>query len=222
MTLDPPRRTHPQVAKKGRARDVDAAARARALKAGVWALGAGLPIGGFGGYAAGHPVLGLFLGPVLIMAAFMTIQAVAGKGATLLFMPSGSSTPAAHGFSKAEALAVRGDYEAAIVAYQAVILDRPDEGEPYLRIGRIYRDDLMQPEAALPWLRRALLEARLSRGQEIMTLREVAELLIHHTEDPGRAAPDLARLAETYPDTRDGAWAREELARVKARMRGDG
>jgi tetratricopeptide (TPR) repeat protein len=222
MTLDMPRRTHAEIPKKGRARDVDAAARARALKAGVWALGAGLPIGGFGGYAAGHPVLGMLLGPAVILAGVMAIQAMAGRGASLLYMPSGSSTPAAKGYSKAEALAVRGDYEAAIVAYQAAILDTPNEAEPYLRIARLYRDELKQPEAALPWLRQALSDAKLSRGQEIMTLREVSELLIGHAEDPRRAAPDLARLAEAYPNTRHGAWAREQLARIKADMQKEG
>ncbi len=115
----------------------------------------------------------------------------------------------------AEALAVRGEYEAAITAYQNAILDVPEDGEAYLRIARIYRDEKENPEEAFFWFRRAVTEADLSKGQEILTLREIDELLIHQIQEPMRATPSLARLAEAYPGTMDGEWAKKELARIK-------
>ena len=120
--------------------------------------------------------------------------------------------------SAAEALAVRGEFEGAILAYQTAIQNVPGDGEAYLRIARIYRDGLKKPEEALLWFRRAVTEAKLSKGQELLTRREMAEFLIHDLHEPRRAAPDLARLAEAYPDTRDGQWAKEELARIKEEM----
>jgi hypothetical protein len=98
------------------------------------------------------------------------------------------------------------------------VLEAPEEGEPYLRVARLYRDRLEDLEEALRWFKRAIEEATLSKGQEILTRKEIAELLIHRMGEPRRAAPELARLTETYPETPDGQWAREELARIKDEM----
>lgn len=221
MTFDPPRRTGRDVPKKHRVRDVDASARVRKVKALGLALYGGVPIGAAAGYMAGHPFLGLVLGPVLIWTVAMAVTGIAGRGAGRLYMPSGSSTPRRKEHSRAKAFAVRGEYEAAIVAYQDAILEAPEHGEAYLCIARIYRDVLKKPEEALLWFRRGLSDAELSEGQEILTRREMAELLSHHLQEPRRAAPDLARLAETYPRTRGGEWAKEELARIKEEMAGE-
>ena len=218
MTLDPPRRPDRDAPQKGKVRDVDVSARVRNMKALGFALYGGLPIGAAAGYAVGHTFLGLLLGPVLIWTVATALTEIAARGAGRLHMPSGSSTPRRKGRSRAEALAVRGEYEAAIVAYQNAILDAPEDGEAYLSIARIYRDEVQNPEEALLWFRRGLTEAELSVGQEILTRREMAELLSHHLQEPRRAAPDLARLAETYPRTRAGEWAKEELARIKEEM----
>jgi tetratricopeptide (TPR) repeat protein len=113
---------------------------------------------------------------------------------------------------------VRGEYEAAVRAYQTAILENPSDGEPYLRLARLYRDDLGDREEALRWFRRAIEEASLSRGRELLTRREMAELLMHRLGEPRRAAPELARLAEAFPDTPEGEWARKELARIKKEM----
>lgn len=218
MTLDPPERTFKEPRRKGQLRDVDAVARAHKFKILGWSLFGGLPMGVAAGFAAGHLLLGMVLAPALIWIVAWTIAATAGKGATLLHMPSGSSTPRKKGYSRAEALAVRGEFRAAIDAYQLEVLESPEEGEPYLRIARLYRDDLGELEEALRWFKKAAVEGSLSKGQEILTRREIAELLIHRMNEPRRAAPELARLAESYPGTMDGQWAREELARIKGEM----
>ncbi len=218
MTLDPPERTFKEPRKKGGLRDVDAAARAQKVKILGWSLFGGLPMGAAAGFATGHILLGMILAPALICIVAWTIATTAGKGASLIHMPSGSSTPRTREYSRAEALAIRGEYQAAISAYQIAVLEAPEEGEPYLRIARLQRDELGDPEEALRWFKRATQEANLSKGQEILTRREMAELLIHGMDEPRRAAPELARLAETYPGTPDGRWAREELARIKEEM----
>jgi len=218
MTLEPSRRTFKEARKHNRVKDVDAAGRVRKLKALGFALYGGVPLGLAAGSMMGHPLLGLLLGPAIIWTFAMVVAAIAGRGAGVLYMPSGSSTPRRREFSAAEAHAVRGEYEGAIIAYQAVIQDDPGDGEAYLRIARIYRDGTKEPEKALRWFRRAVEEAQLPTNLEILTRREMAEYLIHNLQEPKRAAPDLARLAEAYPDTRDGQWAKEELARIKEEM----
>jgi tetratricopeptide (TPR) repeat protein len=218
MTLDPPERTFKEADRKGRLRDVDARSRAEKVKILGWSLFAGLPMGAAAGFAAGHIVLGMLLAPLLIGTVAWAVAGVAGKGATLLHMPPGSSTPRKKEYSRAEALAVRGEYEGAVAAYQEAILESPEEGEPYLRVARLYRDRLGDPEEALSWFKCATRDAVLSQGQEILTRKEMAELLIHRMQEPQRAAPELARLAEAYPDTSDGEWAAQELARIKEEM----
>ncbi len=218
MTLEPSRRTFKEARKHNRVKDVDAVGRVRKLKALGFALYGGVPLGLAAGSMMGHPLLGLLLGPAIIWTFAMVVAAIAGRGAGVLYMPSGSSTPRRREFSAAEAQAVRGEYEGAILAYQAVIQEVPGDGEAYLRIARIYRDGTKEPEKALRWFRRAVEEAQLPTNLEILTRREMAEYLIHNLQEPKRAAPDLARLVEAYPDTRDGQWAKEELARIKEEM----
>ncbi len=59
--------------------------------------------------------------------------------------------------------------------------------------------------------------------QERQVGRELVELYRHRLGEPMRVAPELARLAEGFPDTPEGRSAREELAELKralARARG--
>lgn len=220
MTLDPHMRTFRDIPGKKRMREVDGAARGRKIKTLGFALYGGLPLGAAAGFVAGHPFLGTLLGPVIIWSVATVLSGVAGRGVAFLFLPFGPGTLRKTDYSRAEALVVRGEYEAAILAYEEAIRDAPRDGEAYLRIARIFRDHVKRPEEALLWYQRGLEEAGFSRGQEILTRREMAELFIHHLQEPRRAAPDLARLAEEYPDTVAGKWAGEELARVKREIAG--
>ena len=133
-------------------------------------------------------------------------------------MPSGSTTPHRKEYSRAMALEVRGQRLKAMEAYEAEIIHAPEDPEPYLRIARLQRDGIKDPGAAARWFKRAQREAVLSPGQAIRTHRELAELYIHVLREPLKAAPELARLAELYPNTLDGQWAAAALAELKAEM----
>ena len=233
MTLTPPVRSFSE--KKGRKglKDVDSAARGRKLHALGFALYGGIPMGAAAGlgmirffgatgvWTLALVVLGMVLGPLIIFSVAMGLSEVAGKGATTLYNPSGKSTPHKKEYSRAQALVVRGEYEDAIRAFEVEILDFPSEPEPYLRIARICRDQLKNHDDALSWFRRATREAELSGGQEIRTRREIAEIFLHHRGEPRKAAPELARLAESYGNTPDGEWAAMELARIKEEIAQD-
>ena len=222
MTLEPPRRTYKDLPeKRGRLRDVDARAQGERFRILVWALAAGLPMGGLVGWLLGRELLGAILGPTIIYVIAYLVLEGGGKAGSLLFISSGSSTPKGPGYSRAEALTVQGDLEGAIVAYQAAILDAPEHAEPYVRIARIHRDRLDAPLEALGWFRRAVEESEIASGMEMLVRREMAELFIHRLGEPQKAAPDLARLAESRAGTSDGDWAEEELARIKKLMAED-
>ena len=232
MALRPPERTYTEPEKRKGPRDVDAAARAQTVHALGWALYAGLPMGialggglvkllGLGGVVSVAVVLlGIVGGPLIIFGVALAVAGAAGKGAGTIYMPSGRGSRKKE-YSRAVALAARGEFQDAIISYEAEILDDPTEPEPYLRIARICRDNLKDHDEALAWFKRATREAELSGGQEIRSRREMAEIYLHHRREPRRAAPELARLAEAYPDTPDGQWAARELAAIKEEMAGE-
>ena len=218
MTLAPKRRSYSEGPHNSKLKDIDAVARTQKLHGLGWSLFGGLPLGAFVGILVGHPFLGAVIGPLLIYAFVLLVAHSAGKGAGVLYMPSGSTTPRKKEYSRAKALEIRGDYQAAIQAYEEAIAEDPEIGEPYLLIARIFRDELKDLDLAVHWFRRAQREAALSGGESIRTLRELAEIFLHTRKEPRRAAPELARLAEMYPNTPDGKWAAGELAEIKGAM----
>ena len=218
MALKPQKRSYSVEPRKSKLKDIDSFNRAQKFRAMLWALLFGGGLGALLGFFLGHPFLGLLLGPVLVYSVVMGVANTAGKGAGVLYMPSGNSTPKGKGYSRAESLAVRGEYPDAIRAYEVAILDAPEVGEPYLRIARLFRDELKELDLGVHWFRRAQREAGLSPGEAIRTHRELAEIFLHVRREPRRAAPELARLAENFPDTPDGKWAAKELAEIKEAM----
>ena len=202
-------------------RDVDLAARTRLLKAMVYGGGGGGFLGLLAGALLGHPFLGAVLGALGAgLGSFFVAQTV-GEAAHVVYAPSGRTTPPDRAYSRAETLDVRGHYDDAIAVYQEAIDEVPLDPEPYLRIRRLLRDKVNDPEEAAVWFRRALQEAELRGQWEIILVRELAELYRHRIGAPARAAPLLARTAERYEGSPEGEWAREELADVRNLMAED-
>ena len=114
---------------------------------------------------------------------------------------------------------VHGRYRAAVEAFEVAVAEDPSDPTPYLRIARIHRDHLDELEAAASWFRRALRDADMPRGQAGLARRELVELFIHRLKEPARAAPELARMRDEWAGTPEGAWAAEELARIKEAMK---
>lgn len=221
----PRRRTFSAPAPTPRAlRDVDQARRVRLFAILVWAGVPSLFLGALLGYllardAEGVGRVGLFLAGLLGLPAGALLVALgltggAGAAASLLHSPSGRSTPRRRDHSPADALVMRGDVAAGIAALEHAILEDPSDSAPYLRIARLYRDELGRHEDAVRWFRKAR-EARLSPSEEKLVARELIELFRGKLGQPERAAPELARFAERWAGTREGDAAREELAELK-------
>jgi tetratricopeptide (TPR) repeat protein len=211
-----------------RARDVDSAARARLLRAVSWSF-TGATVGGMAGYTGmlygrwGPGTMWLLAlgGLGLSIATPLIVAALGGRAAGSLYNPSGSGTPRKRGLSHAESLAARGLYDEAIDAYRVAIGEDPTDPTPHLRVARLERDRRGRHEEAATWFKSAFALMEQGTGPALLTLKELVELYTVKLSTPARVAPLLARLAAERPDAPEGAWAREELARVKGAMRGD-
>ena len=133
-----------------------------------------------------------------------------------MYAPSGATTPRKAEYSYAESLAVRGDYEDAVTAFELCVAENPADPDPYVRIARIYRDELKDYSSSERWFKRMRAEAKVEQGMDVLARRELIELYRGKMDAPTRAAPVLARMAEEYDGTPEGAWAAAELAEVKA------
>lgn len=173
------------------------------------------------GLRFGHPVLGGLAGAAIVTGfVFMMVEG-GGHVASRIYHPSGSSTPHKRDYSLAASLAIRGQYAEAAEAYEIAISEFPDDPEPYLRLARLLRDEMDRPEDAVIWFKRARADARISDGQRMLASRELVELYTVKLDQPAKAAPELARLAEKYAGRPEGEWAKNELADVKRRMAED-
>ncbi len=184
-------------------------------------LGAGLLIAAMAGAMAAELWLWLplFFGGVCGVAGYVIgVFAVEGSGDLLSRIHGGGPVGTRREYSEAQALAVRGEFGAALGLYLTAAEADPDDPEPLLRGARILRDELADPEGAAEWLRRAAATPGLSARAEFAVAQELAELYDGPLGTPERALPTLARLAERHADTRAGAWARRRMVELRVRV----
>ncbi|MEQ1855410.1 MAG: tetratricopeptide repeat protein [Longimicrobiales bacterium] len=207
-------------------KDVDSAARARLLRVLSWSF-TGATMGGMAGYVGllyerwgVGMVWALGLGGMLLsLVAPVVVAALSGAAARTLYNPSGSGMPRRRELSQAEALAARGLHDEAIAAFRVAIAEDPTDPSPYIKVARIERDRRGRHEEAATWFKSAFDLMAPGSGPALLTLKELVELYAVKLGAPARAAPLLARLVADRPETPEGKWAREELARVKGGMR---
>ena len=159
--------------------------------------------------------------PLAVFLLGLMITTSGGRAAATLHNPSGCTTPFKRQYSAAETLKVRGEYAAAIDAYEGAAAEHPDDPRPLIEIARIQRDALDDPEAAASAFKRALGHPSLEAGQRFLVTRELCEVYTHRMDEPRRALPILARMAEEQAGTPPGEWAAEELVEVKALVFGE-
>lgn len=171
-----------------------------------------------GPWSVAYPVLGAMAGWLFAYTGVSVIVALAERWATTIYMPGGEGAgPRAREYSFAESLVQRGRFEEAITAFEVAAAEHPEDPTPFLRIARVLRDRVDEPEQAVRWFRRAIRERGLEGPEEVLATREVLELCrkIRKVE---RALPDLARLAERRAGTGVGEWAERELEEIKKSM----
>lgn len=217
-SVPPPKRTYSE--RGPRAKDIDSQARLNTFAG--WFMGGG--VGGIfgmllGAILFGSAALGFVIGVAIgALLGHLGVQAVLGGSSRALsgtLLPSGGSTAYKTQYSDAEACAMRSDYPAAIATYQRYVDDEPLDPEPYVRIARLYRDQIKDYENAVTWFKRARNEAQLDRGRELLAMQEIIELYIHKLRAPRKAIPELARLCERFPDTPAAQAAQAELEQLR-------
>ncbi len=199
------------------------AIRGHALIAGAIGLFMG---GALGYFLVVQFEFGLWVVPLCMIAFGVVMAAVpmgivsgSGRAATKVYMPSGATTPHTQEYSYPESLVARGMYQDAVSAFELVVVEEhTGDPTPYLRIARIYRDNLKRYEDSARWLKRALNESEINAGLAALARRELVELYRTKLEQPEKAAPMLARLAHEMEGTADGEWAAKELRSVKEQM----
>lgn len=198
---------------------------AQKLQLGVWiAISAvvGLLLGIRISMTGVNPLIavpaGLIGMPLFVYLLTRAIVGGAGGLVRQIYDPRGGATPSRPGYSQPESLAVRGRFEEAIGAYEAAAREEPDDPEPWLRIARMEHTDLRRPQRALEALRAARVRVAAESPTAMLIAREIAELYLGDLGEPTRAMPELARLATGFPDTPTGAWAKRQLAELRARV----
>jgi tetratricopeptide (TPR) repeat protein len=199
-------------------KDVDQAARAVILKKLVLALPGGV-IGALAGWFVGFGIVPGFLAGSLVVY-LITSGFVAGAASLMgkIHNPSADSTPRRREYSRAETLTVRGNYDQAIEAYEVALSESPEDPEPYIRIARIYRDELLRYDEALFWFKRARSDASIDRGRELLVTQEIIEIHSRRLGAPRRAIPELARLIDRFPGDPITDWAKREMSRLRREM----
>lgn len=203
-----------------RLKDTDSAERLYKFRAAAYAIAGGVVLGMGLGWKLG-PVAGLIglpLGWAIAYFVILGLMEGAGRAAQTVYAPSGNSTPARREYSRAQALRAAGDYAEAVEAYEAFVAEFPAEPEPYLQIARILRDDVHAFADAARWLRRVRLDAHLTLGQDLVVAQELIALYRHKLDEPERALPELARIADLVPGTPQAEAAKRELAELRAGM----
>ncbi len=201
-------------------RDVDSAERMFTIKVASWSL-AGLVIGAAVGAQVGGVLGSVVGGPLGFALVFLVARAASGAGAATfgtIYSPSGNSTPAKREYSRPQALEAMGHYDEAIKAYETFCVDFPEDPEPYLRIARLYRNELQRFDDAINWFRKARANAKVTQALELLVTQEIVDVYTHRLAAPQRAMPELARLAERFPGSKAAAWARQRLQELRAEL----
>jgi len=222
----PPQRKFPERSDESGKRglkDTDSAERLYRFRAGVYATPGGVVLAMVLGWKFGPlaGLIGLPLGWAITFFVILGLMEGAARAAQTVYAPSGDSTPVRREYSRAQALRTAGDYAEAVEAYEAFVAEFPLEPEPYLQIACILRDDLHAYADAARWFRRARLDALLTRGQDLLVAQELIELYRHKLDEPQRAMPELARIADLVPGTPQAEAAKRELAELRAGMWGE-
>ena len=157
-------------------------------------------------------VVGGCIGAVVLFLGVRVTGLVSGSVTRGLLEPGGRGRDTAV-FSQAEALASRGNFEAASEAFNAVRATHGEtaaliraEAEMHMRVGG-------NPTRARELLLRLRQLEDASRADELFATHRLLDLYLGVLADPGRAMVELRRMADRFPDTPDGQGALAELRR---------
>ena len=179
----------------------------------VFAFGSILAVSGFHWWTL--PV-GIIAG---LGVGYLPILLGHGAGRTYQhFMMDGSSTPYAEQYSYQQSLVMRGEIDAALESFEAVIASEPTAVSPRVKAAELYLRERQNHTRSAELFRDIQRIPTISTGEDVFATNRLVDLLIGPLNDPGRALVELRRLVERYPNTPAAENARQALATLKARM----
>jgi hypothetical protein len=146
----------------------------------------------------------------------LLIGGAAGKGWKHI-MVDGSTTPYEEQYSHEQSLVMRGQIDAALASFEAIVQGNPDAVKPRVRAAELYSREKGDH------LRAAQLLAEVQRiktagvGDFVYATHRLVDLHTGPLNEPGRAMVELRRLIERLPGTPAADQARDALATLKAR-----
>ncbi len=179
----------------------------------VFAFGAVLAISGFHWWSL---PAGLAAG---LFAGYFPIMLGHGAGRTYQhLMMDGTSTPYVEQYSYQQALVMRGEVDAALESFEAVIASQPAAVVPRVKAAELYVRERQNHARAAELFREIQRIPSVATGEDVYATNRLVDLLIGPLNDPGRALVELRRLADRYPSTPAAENARQALATLKGRM----
>jgi hypothetical protein len=161
-----------------------------------------VPIGGFAGYWIGKTI-----GLVTVGGAGATAQA---------FTMPATTGHYANEHSEILTLEVRGDFNGAVSAWEAVAIAEPGNPWPLVKSAELYADKLGDPASALDRFRLARSLPEIKPELKRYTTQKIIDLLLGPINDKGRAMVELRMLIDQWPDSREAEGARDALRNLKA------
>ena len=152
-------------------------------------------------------VVGRFVGRLILGGS--------GQAAQQLYMPAAAGSYAPQ-HSAIDALEARGQYQGAVVAWEAVALAEPLNPWPLIRAGELYLRTLKEPTKALQRFRGARDVPGITPEHHIYASLKIIDLYLGPLDDQGRALVELRRFVDAHDGTREAQHAREAIARLKA------
>ena len=190
---------------------------------GVWGamLAAGFSTFGI---AMGLPAMGhtFWMVPIFGAVGFFVGKAIgfallegAGRMAQAIYAPVGAGTYA-QTHSHIDALEARGEYRAAADAWEAIVVSQPLNAWPLIRAGELYARQLNDPMTAAARFILARDVVGITPELQRYASQKIVDLYLGPLADPGRALVELRRMIVAHPGTREAAFAREAIAKLKS------
>ena len=146
----------------------------------------------------------------------MLISRGVGKGWKHV-MVDGSTTPYEEQYSHEQSLVMRGQIDAALASFEAILQGNPDAVKPRLRAAELYAREQGNHVRAAQLLAEVQRIPTVSVGDFVYATHRLVDLYTGPFNEPGRAMVELRRLVERFPGTPAAVQARDALATLKAR-----
>jgi hypothetical protein len=163
----------------------------------------------------GVAALGGLIGSAFTLFMVRVVHRWTQRGMLAVLEPGGRGRDVAV-YSHAEALAVRGNLEAASKAFDQA---RAEHGEKASLL-RAEADVQLRPDGDTERARALLMRLRkaadATRADELYATHRLVDLYLGPLGDESRAMSELRRLVERFPGTRDAEGAQAELNRRRA------